>query len=55
MLRQRTAVGEPSKTESVSTSGEMMVVMAGARMNVIGTFGFPSNVPTVVKLPSCRP
>ena len=59
MLRQRTAVGRGMpdsgvNVERISTPGET-AVMAGARMNVIGMFGFPSNVPTVWKLPSCRP
>ena len=54
ILRQRTAVGAPLKVESTSTCGATSV-MAGARMNVIGMFGFPSNVPIVLKLPSWRP
>ena len=51
-FRQRTAVGEPSKVERTSTSGDRTEAIAGARMKVIGTPGFPSNVPTVLKLPS---
>ena len=55
MFRQRTAVGCPLNSERTFTSGDRIDVIAGARMNVIGTSCISSNVPRVTKLPSWRP